>query len=107
MSPEQHKSGNAPPLKIPSEEEPPFHLTASGKVVCAKHIGTEGTDPCWSCGEARKAYEADCEAEAEAELARRTNVRVQCTQCDPAGWRLDHGGRDGDTPKKCDHKQAS
>jgi hypothetical protein len=96
-----------PPLEDSSGEEPPFHLTASGKVVCAKHIGTEGTDPCWPCGEARKAYEADCAAEAEAEHTRRTNARVQCNQCDPTGWRLDHGGRDGDTPKKCDHKQAS
>lgn len=27
-----------------------------------------------------------------------------CDLCDKDGWRLDHGGRDGDTPKKCDHK---
>lgn len=95
------------PPEFPSEEESPFHLTAGGKVVCAKHVGTEGTAPCWSCGEARKAYEAGCAAEAEAEHTRRATERVQCEQCDTAGWRLDHGGRDGDRPKKCDHKQAS
>ncbi|WKG03059.1 hypothetical protein [Mycolicibacterium sp. HK-90] len=106
-SPEQHTPSNAPPLAIPSEEKPPFHITASGKVVCAKHVDTAGTAPCRKCGEARKAYEADCAAEAEAEHTRRRTELVQCNQCDPTGWRLDHGGRDGDRPKKCDHKQAS
>lgn len=30
-----------------------------------------------------------------------------CNLCDESGWRLDHGGRDGDRPKKCDHDPQS
>ncbi|KHO18650.1 hypothetical protein QQ25_24750 [Mycolicibacterium setense] len=60
-------------------------------MVCAKHIGTEGTDPCWSCGEARKAYEADCAAEADDESQHRAAIRAaidDCPRCDDFG-RLD------------------
>lgn len=89
--PEQHRSSNAPPPEIPAAEEPPFHLAASGKVVCAKHVGTDGVKPCHDCGRAREAYEADRAATAEGELRHRAAIRAAidaCTRCDDFG-RLD------------------
>lgn len=80
-----------PPPEFSSEEEPPFHLTASGKVVCVRHVGTDGVKPCHDCGRAREAYEADCAAEAEHERQHRVAIRAAidaCPRCDDFG-RLD------------------
>ncbi|WP_254427411.1 hypothetical protein [Mycolicibacterium fortuitum] len=37
-------------------------------------------------------------------LSNSVRAQEECDLCDKDGWRLDHGGRDGETPKKCDHK---
>lgn len=79
---------------------------------CRSHMPYGTSDSCRFCKVARKSHEAwqgrntdrifaKLIAEQRNEPPRRHTGN--CDLCDASGWRLDHGGRDGDRPKKCDH----
>lgn len=59
---------------------------------------------CIACKQVREQREQEHAMATQTEKDNHRARIAACDLCDRHGWRLDHGGRDGDRPLKCNHR---
>jgi len=78
---------------------------------CAAHRPYGTGEKCPDCKTFRINHERWTERQsrafAERAAPRTTHDPAKCDNCDNHGWRLDHGGRDGDRPMKCNGQRKA